>query len=266
MNRRTLWNSVSRVKSSVRQNRETEEIRSRVEGLHLVLGVAGWLLCSLVLGYATYVALPTVVPDWAGDISRLSAVIVAEVYFLLIVTLVIAMGGIAGTRDRLRIGGVHTDEVSSTIALWAGAYVAAFAMYALLPIAYPAFPTLSELTSFLLAIGTDMGRLDGADAATAIFVLTRACILAPVAEELLFRGALFGWIRSHLPAWPTIGLTAIGFAGIHGTMTMTMVPLAFLVGIAAGYVRERTGSVTPAIIVHIIQNIVIVGAGVWLLL
>ncbi|GAA0260304.1 lysostaphin resistance A-like protein [Haladaptatus pallidirubidus] len=133
--------------------------------------------------------------------------------------------------------------------LWAGAYVVAFVVYALLSAILPAFSSAAELARFLVLIGTDMGRLEGADAATVVFVVTRACILAPIAEELLFCGALFGWLRGHLPAWPTIG---VGFTYIHGMMTMTMVPLALIVGIAVGYVRERTGSVTSLIIVHII--------------
>lgn len=236
--------------------------KPRVEGIRLGVAIAGWLLGSIVLGYTTYAVLPPLLPEWANDISRLSAVIVAEVYFLLIVGLVVAMGGIDGTRDRLRVRQVESADVRFAGALWVSAYVVAFAVYALLSTVLPAFPSASELAGLLVVIGTDMGRLNGADAATVVFVVVRACALAPIAEELLFRGALFGWLRGHLPAWPTIGLTAVGFAGIHGMMTMTMVPLALIVGIAAGYVRERTGSVTPLIITHLIQNVIIALVGV----
>ena len=98
-----------------------------------------------------------------------------------------------------------------------------------------------------------MGRLNGADAATWIVVVFRACLLAPLAEELLFRGALFSWLRGHLSVWPTVLVTALAFAAIH-SLAMIMVPLAFVVGIAAGYARERAGSVTPLIIAHLIQT------------
>ncbi len=84
--------------------------------------------------------------------------------------------------------------------------------------------------------------------------------VAALAEELLFRGALFGWLRGHLPAWPTILATALAFAAIHG-LAPIMVPLAVIVGIAAGYARERAGSVTPLIIAHLIQNAVVEVAG-----
>jgi hypothetical protein len=32
---------------------------------------------------------------------------------------------------------------------------------------------------------------------------------------LLFRGALFGWLRARLPAWPTIILTATLWTAMH---------------------------------------------------
>ena len=41
--------------------------------------------------------------------------------------------------------------------------------------------------------------------------LLRACLVAPLAEELLFRGALFGWLRRRLPAWPAILVSAALF-------------------------------------------------------
>jgi membrane protease YdiL (CAAX protease family) len=147
------------------------------------------------------------------------------------------------------------------VILWTGAYVVTFAVYALLSATPSVFPSDFELARFLILIGTKMERLKGVDAATVVFVVARACILASIAEELLFHGALFGWLRGHLPAGPTIRLTAVGFTGIHGMMTT--VPLALIIGIAAGCVRERTGSVTLLIIVHIIQNVVIVFVGVW---
>ena len=98
--------------------------------------------------------------------------------------------------------------------------------------------------------------------ATWILVVARACVLSPLGEELLFRGALFGWLRARLSAWPTIAITALAFAAIHG-LAPTMVPLALIVGVAAGYARERFGAVTPLLIVHVVQNVLVELAGLW---
>lgn len=247
-------------------NNGTPSKSDLVEGRLLFHIIGAWVISSLVIGYSTYVILPSVFPAWAGDIDRLSAVIVAEVYFLFLVILVAGLGGVARTRERIHINQIEIPGFGLTAVLWMGAYLASFIGYATISAIHPAFPQLSELISFLLAIGTDMGRLNGADFPTVVVVLLRACLFAPIAEELLFRGALFSWIRGHESGRLTIVLTAAAFAGIHGMMSSTMLPLAFAVGIAAGYARERTGSVTPAIMVHVIQNVVVVIAGVSILL
>ena len=84
-------------------------------------------------------------------------------------------------------------------------------------------------------------------------IVVRACVLAPLAEELLFRGALFGWLRRRLSASLTILLTAALFAGIH--MMPLLLPITFLFGVAAGWVRERTGSTLPFFAIHVLNNV-----------
>jgi membrane protease YdiL (CAAX protease family) len=50
-------------------------------------------------------------------------------------------------------------------------------------------------------------------------------LLAPLGEELLFRGALFTWLRRRLSSGATVALTAAVFAAIHGFPVI--LPLAF---------------------------------------
>ena len=233
-----------------------------IEGHRLLLALAEWVLSSVAVGFATSAVLPRLLPEWAGDPSRLSAAIVAEVYGLLIVSLVLAMGGPAEARRRMRVLPVDVRTIGATLLLWAGAYLGASAAYLIASAIFPPFPSPADLARFLAFIGTDMGRLHGADSATWALVLVRACLLAPVGEELLFRGALFRWLRRRLAGWTTIGITALAFAAIHG-LAPTMIPLALFVGIAAGYARERFGSVTPLVIVHIAQNLLVELAGLW---
>lgn len=232
-----------------------------VGGTRLLLTVAVWVIGSIALGYSTAVLLPRAFPAWAGDIGRLSAVIVAEVYLLFILTVIGMMGGVTATRQRIAIGPIDTRDAGFTFLLWSSAYLVSVAIYAIFSALHPAFPTVSDLLTYVVAIGTDMGRLDGAGPGTALVILLRACVFAPIAEELFFRGALFGWLRTHLSGWPTIIVTAIAFSTIHGVSSGTMLPLAFAVGIAAGYARERTESVTPAMLVHTLQNVAVVFVG-----
>jgi membrane protease YdiL (CAAX protease family) len=107
-----------------------------------------------------------------------------------------------------------------------------------------------------MSLGADNGRLGDASAGLVAVVLVRILVLSPVAEELLFRGALYCWLRTRLSAPWTIGLTGAAFAVIH--WSPTFLPLALVVGLAAGWIRERTGSVLVTMAAHALQSLLIV--------
>lgn len=72
-------------------------------------------------------------------------------------------------------------------------------------------------------------------------------ILAPIVEELMFRGAGFGLLRRFGARAAILG-TAFAFAAIHGLFEAF--PLLFLFGVGLAWLRERTGSVYPCILLH----------------
>ena len=53
---------------------------------------------------------------------------------------------------------------------------------------------------------------------------------------------------------PTILVTATLFAAIH--MEPLLLPVTFLWGVAAGWVRERTGSTVPFFAAHVVNSVV----------
>jgi len=77
-------------------------------------------------------------------------------------------------------------------------------------------------------------------------------ILAPVKEEILFRGFLYPALRDRVGIKWGILLTAIFFALAHGDL-IRFVPL-LIGGIALNMVFERTGSLYTAIVAHAIWN------------
>jgi len=76
--------------------------------------------------------------------------------------------------------------------------------------------------------------------------------LAPVVEELVFRGALWNALERWLPGPVVIGVTSLLFAGFHLDPAQA-IPLLFT-GAFLGWVRWTTGSVGPAIAVHMVNN------------
>lgn len=87
------------------------------------------------------------------------------------------------------------------------------------------------------------------------------CVGAPLAEELLFRGAWFSRLEPRLGTWPTILLTGLSFGVVHLGAPWT-VPVLAVLGIGLGWLRARSGSVWPSVLAHGLNN----AAGVALLL
>ena len=79
-------------------------------------------------------------------------------------------------------------------------------------------------------------------------------IEAPVLEELLFRGVLFGGLTKIMPVWPAIILSGLLFAVIH-VNAATLIPLWFL-GVAFAWLYVRTGTLLAPMTVHMTFNAV----------
>jgi len=80
-----------------------------------------------------------------------------------------------------------------------------------------------------------------------------AVVMAPLAEELFFRGLLQSMLRNYLPAWPTVIISASFFAILHFPNPQDVIPLLAL-GLVLGYNYERTGRLVAPILIHAMFN------------
>jgi len=84
-------------------------------------------------------------------------------------------------------------------------------------------------------------------------LLLGAVLVAPVAEELLFRGVLLsGLCRAWGLVWPSILLSAAAFGFVHG-QPQDVLPLV-LMGVVLGFVRVWTGRLWPCVLAHMLFN------------
>ena len=85
------------------------------------------------------------------------------------------------------------------------------------------------------------------------FGVLSIALLAPILEELLFRGAIQGRLQK-LWSNPWIGITVASliFGIIH--LNPAQIPFAFLLGMLFGWLYYRTGSLLPGIIGHVLNN------------
>ena len=80
------------------------------------------------------------------------------------------------------------------------------------------------------------------------------CVLAPAAEELVFRGAVQRLARP-LGQKTAVLLQAVLFALQHGS------PAALVCGLSLGWLADRTGRVWPGMLLHTLNNLLVLAAG-----
>ena len=86
----------------------------------------------------------------------------------------------------------------------------------------------------------------------------RVCLLAPLAEEGVFRGAVQGLLQPLGPR-AAVCVQAALFAVQHGTPAGMAWALGC--GLVLGALRERTGRVWPGMLLHTLNNLLVFAAG-----
>lgn len=77
-------------------------------------------------------------------------------------------------------------------------------------------------------------------------------LLAPLAEEVVFRGAVLRSLLTQMKPWTAIAISALLFSIVH--MNPAQMPFAFLAGILLGWMYWRTGSILPGMAYHWANN------------
>jgi CAAX protease family protein len=91
----------------------------------------------------------------------------------------------------------------------------------------------------------------------AALFLFNTIILAPVTEEVLFRGFLLpSWSRSWLGPVGAVAATSVIFAAMHIQYNLCGMLAVGLAGCVYGWLRLRSGSLLPPILAHCVGNAV----------
>ncbi len=111
--------------------------------------------------------------------------------------------------------------------------------------------------SFAVDIFADTSWLrEGLTSATALGTFVIAVILAPLWEELAFRGFLLSALaKTRLGFWGAALIANVLWTSLHGTYTWAGVASVFTAGLILSWLVWRTGSIKPAIVTHAIGNL-----------
>ena len=79
-----------------------------------------------------------------------------------------------------------------------------------------------------------------------------AAVLAPLAEEVAFRGYLLSALRTHLRPGVAIAASSVLFAAMH--LDPVRFPAVLFLGVFLGWLAWRSGSLWPAVAAHAVNN------------
>ena len=131
-------------------------------------------------------------------------------------------------------------------------------------LAWVTFLALTAIWSTALSLDQtdDLPQELGADESTAaaVAVLVMVTLVAPVAEEVFFRGFMFTALRRWLGLIPGALLTGVFFGGIHAGASEPafLVPL-MVFGVILCLLYWRTDSLLPPMVLHALNNSVAFG-------
>jgi len=163
--------------------------------------------------------------------------------------------------------GQKTAEVRDSLGLSIRSFRSAVTEIVLGPLSYLAsiIPLLGVLIlySFLLVyLGIDASRgahpivpllASSQDRVTILCTILLAVVIAPIVEEIMFRGAFYSWLRSRLGAFVSILTSALIFAAVHPQGVIGIVPLTFI-GALLAFLREWRNSLLAPMLAHACFN------------
>jgi uncharacterized protein len=132
------------------------------------------------------------------------------------------------------------------------------------------WPTIGwTVLAFALLLGLELGYVElfdveatnveelGDDSVVAgVTVAVAVIVVAPVAEELFFRGFFYRALRTRLRVWSAALIDGLVFGSLHfqGTDSAIILPVIALVGVGLCLVYELTGSIFAVIAIHAAFN------------
>jgi membrane protease YdiL (CAAX protease family) len=202
---------------------------------------AGVLGVLLALGTGIVLSIPVVVayhPE-NGELTDAANALVqlaTALGFLLVPVAIAARRG-AGVREALRQLGLRRFRPSAL--KWMAAAIGAYLLFAFVYVALIGPPDQKD-------IAEDFGSVP-------VQVLL-IVIAAPVSEEVCFRGMLYGGLRTRLPRIAAALVSGLIFGALHATTGISAVPPLIFFGFVLALLYERTGSIVPGIILHMLNN------------
>jgi len=201
-----------------------------------VLGVVLALGTGIVLSVPILIADKPPSGDDLSDVANALVQLATALGFLL-VPFAIAAGRGATVREAAAQLGLRRFKPSAF--LWILAAIGAYLLFAIVYTAVFGQPKQK-----------DVAEAFGAVPIQVLLIV----VAAPISEEVCFRGMLFGGLRERLPRLAAALISALIFGGLHATTGLSAVPVLVAFGFILALLYEKTGSIIPGILLHMLNN------------
>jgi uncharacterized protein len=202
---------------------------------------AGVLGVLLALATGLVLSIPVVVADHPvnGELSDAASALVqlATALGFLLVPVAIASGRGASLREALRQLGLRLFRPSAL--KWMAAAIGVYLLFAFAYVALIGPPHQKDIAEGFGAVPVQVLLI---------------VVAAPISEEICFRGMLFGGLRTRLPRLVAALVSGLIFGALHATTGISAVPPLIFFGFVLALLYERTGSIVPGILLHILNN------------
>ncbi|HEX6752701.1 MAG TPA: type II CAAX endopeptidase family protein [Solirubrobacterales bacterium] len=197
----------------------------------------------LAIGAGILMGVPAIIVDSPQEGEDLGATALAIVQLatalgFAMVPLALAVRRGADFREALRRLGVRAFRVGSAVK-WMFAAVGAYLLFAIVYTAIFGAPEQEDIAESFGSVPVQILLI---------------VIAAPISEELCFRGMLYGGLRERWPRIAAALLAGLIFGALHALTGLSAVPPLVAFGFVLCLLYERTGSIVPGIVLHMLNN------------
>lgn len=220
-------------------------------GLLYALGVSVWVVAGFFLAQQLVVSLLGVLvnlgmPLGTSNQAVLNAVAAAIIYTLSAVVII----GVPWWWRRYK---TTPQELGlARLPSWTDILLGPAGVVIYLPLTVALVALASHVIGFDIGQKQEVGFSQLSNHTELILAFVTLVVIAPVLEEILFRGYLFGKIRARLPFWATALIVSLLFGIVH--LQWNVGVDVFALSLTLCLLREVSGSIWAGVLLHMLKN------------
>ena len=138
---------------------------------------------------------------------------------------------------------VHLRDLGYAILSWSAYIVIAYTVTVCIATVLPSIDMGQRQDIGFATNGTGLDKL---------YAFILIVMIAPLVEELIFRGYQYGSLRRRMPWWLGAVITSVLFGFVHGQWNVGID--VFMMSMVMCYLREYTGAIWSGVMVHMLKN------------